>query len=437
MQSDRQLANDATLRVLASLYPNGDHRLTSFLYGEPGSPPWQRLTGATVYVRQRQYITALLFIRKNGAPFLRDLPISAVWHLVTAFIVEHYAWIVGGNLLLTADESLGQKLSPQGLAALSEAMLRSPLFHPSNEVTLYPMTVVQVIDRFQSANFALCTSTDLTSSLRIFGFHPSSLVSTQFPPFDDLMPKPVPTSTWLCVNAPDLLIARKRASAVLGALALSVIRRERYLQTGREVQAGHCTISSTAFSFSLGAQPITPNMPSDIIVAVVDHCWLNILSGLLDATGSREKSRVRALEYFYRAWFDDPRERFPALCMALDSLVSVQSGHTKAAIAFVTSTVDEPIDGERLRALMRLRGAIVHGAAPDVYESEHYETYYATYGEDPICDLELLVARCMRRSIFGDAFIVHPDPHAALVKQQQDLGRMRRNLRGNAIINDN
>ena len=85
---------------------------------------------------------------------------------------------------------------------------------------------------------------------------------------------------------------------------------------------------------------------------------------------------------------------------------------------------------------MKLRGAVVHGAAPDVYESEYYDAYYAAYGEDPICDLELVVARCLRLNIFGDKFFVHPDPHAAIVKQQQELGRLPRNLRGKTIIDD-
>jgi hypothetical protein len=122
--------------------------------------------------------------------------------------------------------------------------------------------------------------------------------------------------------------------------------------------------------------------------------------------------------------------------MELDSLVVTQHEITKAAVLFVSKTLDEPLDENRLRLLLRLRGAVVHGAAPDVYESEHYDAYYATYGEDPICDLELVVARCLRRSIFGDRFTVQPDPHAAIVKKQQELGRLPRVLRGKSILGD-
>ena len=181
---------------------------------------------------------------------------------------------------------------------------------------------------------------------------------------------------------------------------------------------------------------MTPRMPSDIHVSRQDHSWLTTLSALFDSTERAQRSRVRALEYFYRAWFDDPRERFPTMCMALDSLVAATSRHTGAAVEFIRATVAEPIDEDRLRLLLKLRGAVVHGAAPDVYESEHYEAYYSKYSESPICDLDLLVARCLRQNVFGGQLVAHPDPHAALVKQQQARGRLPRNLRGRSIIAD-
>ncbi|MGE8224947.1 MAG: hypothetical protein ACN6RK_04085 [Stenotrophomonas sp.] len=319
---------------------------------------------------------------------------------------------------------------------MSQAMLRSSLFNPINEVTLYPLVPVMVRDRFQSRHFALTGSDGLATSLDGFGIHPTSLLPAQFPPIEGLAGLPKPTSNWLCVNAPDPLVARKRACAALGALALTPIRRERYLQTGRSMHGGYCTISARAVSCSPATEPMTPRISSDIILTRADHPWLEILSALFDSAELAQKSHVRALEYFHRAWFDDPRERFPTLCMSLDSLVSAQHRHTKAAVDFVRSTIDEPVDQDRLHLLMKLRGAVVHGAAPDVYESEHYEAYYYSYGENPISDLELVVARCLRQGIFGGKLTAHPDPHAEIVKQQQALGRLPLNMRGRSIVAD-
>lgn len=42
---------------------------------------------------------------------------------------------------------------------------------------------------------------------------------------------------------------------------------------------------------------------------------------------------------------------------------------------------------EKLRLLMRLRGTVVHGAAPNVHESTHYQQYYSTYLSDPHAEI--------------------------------------------------
>lgn len=436
MDNNEQLSTGVLSRILGSLYPDGDQLLSSFLYGMPGSPHWQRRIGADIFVRKRQYIEALLFLRRYGAPFLKDISIGSLWSMATSFVTENYAYISEGRIVLSPGEPLSQQISPTGLAALSQAMLRSPLFSPANEVTLYPLIPVQVMGGFQSRHFALTGSDGLNASLENFGIHCPSLLPAQFPPVEGMIGVPKPTSNWLCINAPDPLIAHKRAYATLGALALTVIRRERYLQTGRSVHGGYCTMSAGGFSCSPATEPMTPRIACDIILTQTDHQWLEVLSALFDGTELAHKSRVRALEYFYRAWFYDPRERFSTLCMALDSLVAAQRAHTKAAVDFVVSTIDEPMDRDRLRLLMRLRGAVIHGAAPDVYESEHYEAYYSQYGEDPICDLELVVARCLRQGIFGGKLAAHSDPHAEIIKQQQALGRLPRNMRGRSIIAD-
>jgi hypothetical protein len=175
-------------------------------------------------------------------------------------------------------------------------------------------------------------------------------------------------------------------------------------------------------------------MMHDIILSEADHGWLAILAALLNKADKDSRSQLRALEYFYRAWFLDPRERFPALCMALDSLVGVSHGHTKAAVSFVKSVIDTAIDDDRLRLLMRVRGAVIHGAAPDVYDAESYEKYYVDYEADPIRDLELIVAKCLREVIFGTPLKYHPDPNAELRAAMQAKGRVPTRLDDGCII---
>lgn len=436
MESREQLCEQALIRILDSLYPDGDQQLSSFVVRMPGRPVTSFGLVANVFVRERQYIEALIFLRRNGARHLRDISISSLWSIVTSFVTEYYYYISNGRLKLESGVSLAQQTSPEGIAALSEALLRSSLFSPVNEVTLYPLVTVKVKNGFQSRHFALVGSDGLAASLEGFGTRHSSLIPTQFPPFAHFQKPGVPTGSWLCISSPDSLIARKIACATLGALALTPIRRERYLQTGRSVHGGYCTVANGVASYTAGTTPMTPRISSDIILTLKDYAWLEILSTLFDREEHAQRSHVRALEYFHRAWFEESRERFPTLCMALDSLVGAQTGHTKAAVDFVVSTLGEPVDHDRLRMLLKLRGAVVHGAAPDVYESQFYDAYYAQYLMDPICDLELVVARCLRQEIFQGKLQTHPDPHAEIIKRAQESGRLPRNMRGRSIIED-
>jgi hypothetical protein len=205
------------------------------------------------------------------------------------------------------------------------------------------------------------------------------------------------------------------------------------MYSGREMFGGWCSVEG-GYTVSPGGQPHTPAMMEDIAITEADHPWLAVLDDLLKAEDSASSSMRRGLEYFYRAWPFDPRERFPALCMALDSVVAAPANHTKMAVKFVVDTIGCPVDEDRLRRLMRIRGAVIHGAAPDVYESTNYAQYYIDYGADPIFDLELIVARCLRNRIFGGKLAYHADPNQTLLQQLQAAGKLPKKLAPGAII---
>ncbi|WP_422648149.1 hypothetical protein [Cupriavidus sp. H18C1] len=210
------------------------------------------------------------------------------------------------------------------------------------------------------------------------------------------------------------------ASAILGAVALTPPPHERYLFSGRSMFGGRCIISQSGdYTVAGDDASHTPPVMHDITLTKDDHGWLATLDALLDSSDWQSRSQLRALEYFYRAWFLDPRERFPILCMSLESLVGASRGHTTALVNYVKSTIDASINDDRLRLLMRVRGAVIHGAAPDVYDSQHYEDYYVTYEADPIRDLELIVAKCLRQTIFGASHKYHADPNAELLVSLQ------------------
>ncbi len=412
---------EAVELILSALYANGNHLLSSFLFGKPGVPHWDRRLGANIFVRRKDYIHALLFIRQNGASYLRAISISDLWWMLTTFITENFWYISDGKLLRLHDCSYAEQTSIEGKMALAGALEMTPMFSPTSELTLFPLLPIHITNSFESERFFILNSTELSRTLLSSDFNVSDLSPSQFPPIASWDGHKRPATSWLGVRSPLLLASKKMASAILGAVALTPIPRERHLFSGRTMYGGLCTFISGCYSVSGAGDPHTPPLMNDIILTELDHVWLAILAALFDASDKRALSQLRALEYFYRAWFLDPRERFPALCMSLDSLVGVSHGHTSAAVKFVKNVVDTAIDEGRLRLLMRVGGAVIHGAAPDVYDSENYEKYYIDYETDPIRDLELIVAKCLREDIFGSNLKYHPDPNAEQLADQRKI----------------
>lgn len=426
---------EAVERILSAVYASGDTRLSSFLYGKPGAQPWEKRLGTEIFVRRQAYLRALLFVRQNGAPYLQAISISDLWSMVTKFLTENYWYVSGGRLVMQADCSYAEQITLKDKVALAEALARSAMFEPSPELTIYPLLPIRVAENFESKHFFLLNAPDLSPAQLPKGITASDLDPTQFPPVIHWEgPKRVTTS-WLGVRSPLRLVSAKMASAILGAVALTPLPHERYLFSGRTVFGGEFSITKASYTISgASSDSHVPPLMDDIVLAQADHVWLAKLASLFEASDKRSHSWLRALEYFYRAWFLDPRERFPALCMSLDSLVGASTGHTTAAVNFVKGTIGAAIDDVRLRLLMRVRGAVIHGAAPDVYESEHYEKYYVDFETDPIRDLELIVAKCLREAIFEGALRYHADPHAELRAQFQATGRIPAIRNENLII---
>jgi hypothetical protein len=209
------------------------------------------------------------------------------------------------------------------------------------------------------------------------------------------------------------------ARAILGALALTPSQTYRHMFSGRQVWGGHFTLGG-GFSFS---DAITPPLMEDIVLTAADKDWLQILGNKINAESRPVRRQMTALEYYYRAWPLAPSERFPILCMALDSIYGEATHATAAVIDGVQATIG-PLDSARLRALMDIRASVIHGGAPDVYDSRKYGRYYRTYGEDPITDMGLLVAACLRRKIFDAALGEHAEPHQDIMEKARAAGRM-------------
>jgi hypothetical protein len=430
-----QIHDEAVELLLASISKRrNDGLMSSFFFGKPGAPHWDRRMGVEIYYRPNKLIRAALFVRQNGPGYLRFLSIDDIRSMLQNFVVENY-WYLRDTFLKQFDGSYAANVSPAVKAELAEALALSEIFQPRNELTLFPIATVNVKGGFNSEPFFLIKPADLREAPFLpTGVGPDDIQADQFPPLLDFKGRRERPSAWLGVRSPVVQASKKMKSAILGAIALTPLPAYRFMFTGRKVFGGLSTITEGGISVAFG-EPHTPPLSDDIVIDVVDHAWLAILASKLGAVERSVRRQLSALEYFYRAWELDPSERFPILCMALDAIFGDVSHATQAVIESVRSVLGPQIEEQRLRQLMELRASVIHGGAPDVYDSRKYARYYDEYEADPIHDLELVVANCLRRSIFGEAMNEQADPNAAIVAEAQAKGRLPKDLTRSTILN--
>lgn len=159
-----------------------------------------------------------------------------------------------------------------------------------------------------------------------------------------------------------------------------------------------------------------PPLAQDIVIGSEDHEWMSILAAKFSDPATKIRKQINALEYYYRAWPLGEVERFPILFMALDAIFGDASQATQAVVDAVGPVMGQAYDSGRLKKLLSLRASVIHGGAPDVYDSSKYFAYYEKYVQDPIYDLELITARCLQSAVFGGTLVSRPHTYADLIK---------------------
>lgn len=419
--------------LLSSIYQNHESGYRhAFMFGPPGSPMWQHSRGTEILYDRGTLVEACLFVRSNGPAFLKFHAVEAIRSMLTNFVSDHF-WHIDNEMFLQKFEgSLLDKLSDETKEALAEALGASKIFDPDNATSLFPLVPIRVDKEFEGDNFLLSSCSSLTSQQ--LG-HPDyeKFDPSHFPPIADASGLKESPTSWLCIHSPTVDAARKMKRAILGAIALAPRIEYRHQFTGRHVFGGICTFSHEGTSYSYG-DAHTPALSEDIIIDAADHAWLKVIDDKLDAADKSTRKQLFALEYFFRSWSQSPSERFATLCMSLDAIFGDSNQATQSVVDHVKSTMSADIPDDRIRLLMKLRASVIHGGAPDVYDSSKYARYYKSFGADPIRDLDLVVAECLRRTIFGEAFRVQYNPHAELIAKLQKEGRYPTSVEDGSIF---
>ncbi len=113
----------------------------------------------------------------------------------------------------------------------------------------------------------------------------------------------------------------------------------------------------------------------------------------------------------------DDSDRCFLLFMALDAIFGQDGfGFAVGMKTGIKETLKENIEEKRLDALLRIRNTMLHGGAPDLFASSNYLEYAQKYSTDPSTDVQLVVAKCLRRHIFGDEFRRQDNPDDEIVQ---------------------
>lgn len=391
-----------------------------------------------IYYQPKKLVRAALHMRQHGPSYLKCLSMNNLQSILQHFVSENYWYLTDDTFLKQFDGSYLEQVSDVTKAKFADALAVSKIFQPCNELTLFPLVPVRIEAAFDSEPFFLVEPASLNVARLRTDIDVRHIASERFPPFSDQSGRQEIPGAWLGIRSPALQASKKMKAAILGALALTPLPSYRHLFSMRKVFGGRCTIADRATtSFSFG-ESHTPPLMHDIVIGEQDHAWLGILAAKLTSNDSTVYRQLRALEYFYRAWPLEPSERFPLLCMTLDALFVEKDTKkiTRTIIDGVRGALGSHVCKKRLGLLIQLRGSVIHGRAPDVFDAVEYGNYYDKYEVDPIHDLELVVANCLRLQIFGETLKEHPDPNAKIIAEAQARGHLPKNLSRSTILDN-
>lgn len=409
--------------ILGSIHNDvgDDGMMHAFFFEKPGVPSFGLGgMGTEIFYSKKGITLAALYARRHGPAYLRALSVSDIRSLLTNFVQENF-WYISEEVF--DDFSAGSyatKISQRTKTLLADKLEHSRIFKPEQKLSLFPLVTVRVSECFSSPVFFMrqpeTLSNEIDPRLRPW------LDGSTYPPLKETQAKKQYPASWLGVRSPNEKAAEKVKAAILGSAALTLTDTYRYMFSGREMWGGVCTMDNRP-SFSFG-NAHTPALMNDLLIRPEDNAWLSILSAKLLSDEPINQRQLRALEYFFRAWTLPPHERYPLHCMALEAVFGKRNNSTQAVKDGVRATLGSHIDESRIGDLLKIRGAVVHGQAPDVFDAEEYDTYYNTYSTDPISDLAILSAAALRQHVFDGAMTSQDEPHHEIVAKAKASGRI-------------
>lgn len=422
-QSEIDLAVEIVELLLAAYFKDSapDRMEDNVLFCEVPRGGITRNYQTRAYLRPAGLVAPALLLRGKGPAHLRVESISSIQQRLRDFAHDNFYHVMSEVRPCESETSFAEMISANAKRKLADVIQVSTVFSPPITTHVFPLTPVRVESDFNCGSFYMI---DL-----------ASLIQGDANAFIEQRTHLQNVKAWLGVHAPSIGVSMKRKRIVLGAVALALIQRERHVFTLGKMAQNYLTLSRSGGVATSSSPPHTPPLGSDIVIRKSEHIWLNELAAIIGSKDKNDIRKCKTLEYYYRAWFMDETDRCPFLFMALDSAFGQGPQATSIKIrSGIEKTLETTVDKDRLELLMKIRHCVLHGGAPDLFASSAYINYCEAYCSDPVHDLDLLTAKCLRRYIFSQNYLPMADPHADIIEDLKLRGLIASEIEQNVFV---
>lgn len=392
--------------LLDAIYSTGERHqlLAEFGIREPNSPIWSSTIGTSIYVRnEKTYLKAVFYIKKNGVPYLSEIPISKLKSKVTQFLIENFWYIRDGEFSRNPNLSYKLQIPCDPKLQLAKALLISPLFNVTQTTFLYPFNSIHTEKSLQFKNFFILNSSDLSlKDLNISSKYSHQFNFNYYPSLIDNKFNQRKISTWIGIHAPIEEISQRMLYAFLGTISLFEDSEKRYCFNCEPKDSG-CSYFSDDKQYTY--KQTVDLLPSLYFKLKVEDKLLKYLENLSFFLNSNEKEpnrNIAALTHFYKSWFEQGAEQYRTLCSCIDSLIEDTKYNSSKKFKDLCQIYTNKFNEQQLTHLLWIRGDIVHGKAPHLSNSPYYETYLETYLSEPLRDLLEIVEIVLKSHIFKE-----------------------------------
>lgn len=226
--------------ILDSIYSTGEKNqlLAEFGITDPRESLSFGNIGTTIYVRSEEdYLKALIFIKKNGLPYLSDLSLLNLRKTVTKFLTKNFRFIRDGEFSRIENISYKNQISSKNKFDLANSLLNSELFRENLTTYFYPIRSITSNITLRFDNFFIIPSDQL--SYKDINLDESDVNHFNFEYFPCIKNyHKIHINTWIGIESSTEENSRKILSVILGTVALFQCISKRYLFNSLESDSG-------------------------------------------------------------------------------------------------------------------------------------------------------------------------------------------------------